>query len=512
MQASSDQRLRLREDYEFYARNCLVVRTKSGKVEPFTLNRAQQHIHSQLQAQLAATGKVRALVLKGRQQGVSTYVGGRYYHQTTMAKGIRTFILTHEDQATQNLFDIVNRYHDNCPAFVKPSTGSANAKELSFNLLDSGYKIGTAGTKGVGRSSTIQRFHGSEVAFWPNAETHAAGVLQAVPDEPGTEVILESTANGLGNLFHDMWKDAEAGQNGYIAVFVPWYWQDEYQKTVPPGFELSTEDVEYKSAYSLTDEQMAWRKSKIKELGEILFKQEYPATSAEAFQTSGHDSYIKPETVVKARKAKIDGVGPLVIGVDPKREGKDRFAIAWRRGRKLEKVWSDPAPIDNVRAAGMIKDIIDKDDPARVFIDAGGGGGIYDMLCGWGEKYAKVCRLINFGSSPIHPPKLDDKGKPMAGPIDRRAEMWMLSNEWLCGEGGADIPDLDSLHTDACAPGFSYHPTTSQLVIESKKHMKAVRGVKSTDEWDSVVLTFAEPVAPASSVKISADSFQSEYA
>jgi hypothetical protein len=494
---SSDNRLRLKDDLEFYARNCLRIRTKAGGVEAFHFNRAQQHIHERLELQKAKTGKVRALILKGRQQGCSTYVAARYYHRTTHAFGFKTFILTHEDQATQNLFDMVNRYHENCPEPVRPSTGAANAKELLFDKLDSGYKVGTAGTKGVGRSSTIQLFHGSEVAFWPHAETHAAGVLQAIPDEPDTEVILESTANGLGNLFHQRWREAEDGESDYIAIFVPWYWQEEYTKEVPADFALDEDEAEYRATYGLSLGQMAWRRAKIKELGDpVLFKQEYPATSAEAFQTSGHDSYIPTEVVAKARKATLDGIGPMIIGVDPKREGKDRFAIAWRRGRKLEKVWSDPAVIDNVRAAGMIKAIIDKDEPARVFIDAGGGGGIYDILVGWGEKYANVCRLINFGSAPIMPPKFDKDGKQMAGPIDRRTEMWSLSREWLEDEGGADIPDLDSLHTDACAPGYSYHPTSAKLVLESKRHMKAVRRVKSTDEWDAVVLTFAEPVAP----------------
>src|SRR5262249_59037905 len=96
---------------------------------------------------------------------------------------------------------------------------------------DSGYKVGTAGTKAVGRSSTIQLFHGSEVAFWPFADTHAAGILQAVPNEDNTEIILESTANGIGNFFHQAWRDAEAGKNDYIAIFVPWFWQEEYRRS-----------------------------------------------------------------------------------------------------------------------------------------------------------------------------------------------------------------------------------------------------------------------------------------
>jgi predicted dehydrogenase len=138
-----------------------------------------------LEAQRERTGKVRALVLKGRQQGISTYIGGRYYWRASHSKGVRVFILTHEQDATNNLFGMVERYHSHCPDLVKPVTGAANAKELSFEALESGYAVGTAGAKATGRSQTVQLFHGSEVAFWPNAKTHFAGVVQAIPDLPG---------------------------------------------------------------------------------------------------------------------------------------------------------------------------------------------------------------------------------------------------------------------------------------------------------------------------------------
>jgi len=213
--------------FESFAATSLRIRTKRGAIEPLVFNRAQRYIHDQLEAQKARTGKVRALILKGRQQGCSTYVAARYYHRASRNRGLKVFILTHEEQATRNLFEIVERLHEHCPD--APSTSVANASEIYFDKLDSGYRVGTAGTRGVGRSATLQLFHGSEVAFWPHAETHAAGVLQAVADEPGTEIILESTANGVGNLFHKMWRDAETGANDYIAIFVPWYWHEEYR-------------------------------------------------------------------------------------------------------------------------------------------------------------------------------------------------------------------------------------------------------------------------------------------
>lgn len=485
--------IKLRDNLEHYARACLKIRTKAGGVEPFAFNRAQRYIHTRLEEQRAKTGKVRALILKGRQQGCSTYVSGRFYHRVTHSMGLRCFILTHEDAATQNLFEMVNRYHDHVDEWVKPATGAANAKELNFSGLDSGYKVGTAGTKGAGRSSTVQLFHGSEVAFWPNAESHAAGVLQAVPDMAGTEVILESTANGVGNYFHQGWRAAETGQSDFQAIFVPWFWQDEYRKTVPDGFELDEEEREYQGLYGLDMEQMVWRRAKIVELKDpSLFKQEYPATAAEAFQMSGHDSFIPASLVARARKHVVDEpIGPLVIGVDPAWMGTDRFSIAWRRGRKVLKIESK-SKVSPMEGAGWVKQIIDTERPAKVFIDVGGlGAGIYDRLCEMG--YDKIVEAVNFGSSPVEPQPLDENGKPKGGPINRRAEMWMKSKEWLEEPGGVDIPDLDSLQADACGPTYKYD-SLSRLQIEKKEDMRR-RQVPSPDEWDAVALTFARPVS-----------------
>lgn len=493
MAPSNDPRLQqLKDDLEFYARNCLSIRTKGGSINGLAFNRAQRYIHAKLEEQRAKTGKVRALILKGRQQGCSTYVAARFYHRSTMSRGVRVFILTHEDAATQNLFEMVNRYHEHAPEFVKPVTGKANAKELTFEKLDSAYKVGTAGTKGVGRSSTIQLFHGSEVAFWPNADTHAAGVLQAVPNMPGTEVILESTANGVGNFFHQRWRDAETNGGDFTAIFVPWFWQEEYRTAPPESFTLDDEEAYYQEAYKLDEEQMAWRRAKIAELGDpILFKQEYPATAAEAFQMSGHDSFIAPELVVKARKSSVQPGGPLVIGYDPAWMGDDRHAMAWRQGRRLMRV-EYRSKLSTMEGVGWAKHVIDAEKPARMFVDVGGvGAGIYDRLCEMG--YEKVVRPINFGSAPLEPPQRDRDGRPSGGPLNRRAEMWLKSKQWLEEPGGVQIPDEDSLQADACGPSYRYDSLT-RLLIEKKEDMRR-RGVRSPDGWDAVVLTFAEPVS-----------------
>lgn len=484
-------RAKLRDDFKHYASRCLSIRAKDGSIVRLELNEAQAYLHGRLEAQREKTGKVRALVLKGRQQGISTYVGGRFYHRVTHNKGLRCFILTHEQDATNNLFGMVDRYHQHCPDVVKPSTGAANAKELFFDKLESGYAVGTAGAKAVGRSQTVQLFHGSEVAFWPNAPTHFAGVVQAIPDLPGTEVILESTANGMGGEFHERWQQAEQGIGDYEAIFIPWYWQPEYRRDAPAGFEMDDEEQEYQRLYGLDLEQMVWRRNKIAELKDpMLFKQEYPATAAEAFQMSGHDSFIPAQLLVKARKNTAEPSGPLVIGYDPNWKGKDRAALARRRGRKLLGV-ECRQNLDTMGQVGWLKQVIDTEKPAKVFIDVGGvGAGVYDRLCEMG--YGHIVVAVNFGSSPLEPQPLDENGKPKGGYLNRRAEMWGWSRDWLEDPGGVDIPDKDSLQADAMAPGYKYDSLT-RIVLESKEDIRK-RGLRSPDEWDAVALTFAEPV------------------
>jgi len=90
------------------------------------------------------TGRVRAVVLKGRQQGCSTYVAARFYWKVTHRKGARAFILTHLDEASQRIHEIVRRLHENCPEAVRPHASQSSARALHFDRLDSGYAIGRA--------------------------------------------------------------------------------------------------------------------------------------------------------------------------------------------------------------------------------------------------------------------------------------------------------------------------------------------------------------------------------
>ena len=325
----------LKNNFEIYAAKCLKIKTKEGSIEPFVFNGPQKYIDSQLQEQLSKTGKIRVLILKGRQQGASTYTEGRFYWRTSLNRGKQAYILTHEQAATDNLFNMAKRYHDNCHPAVMPSTKFANAKELHFDKRDSGYKVGTAGSKATGRSGTIQYFHGSELAFWPNADEHFAGVVQCVPDSPGSEIVLESTANGVGGKFHELWMQAVNGEGDYIAIFIPWFWSEEYKKDAT-SFKPTPDELKKQKLYGVTLEQLAWRRSKIEEMGKDLADQEYPYCWQDAFLSTGRTVFDKEEVanalaecwkpkkrmVLEGKKFVERVDGELKVWFDPKPNGK----------------------------------------------------------------------------------------------------------------------------------------------------------------------------------------------
>lgn len=310
----------LKDDFIRYAGKCLKIRNKRGGIAPLVLNAAQKYIHAALEKQIKKTGRVRALILKGRQQGCSTYVEARFYWKVTHKKGARAFILTHLEEATRNLHKIVTRFHENCPMPLRPQVSHSNAKELIFDRLDSGYRVSTAKSPGTGRSDTLQYFHGSEVAYWANAEEHVAGVLQAVADEPETEIILESTSDGPSGLFYKLCRDAHAGLGEYILIFIPWHWQEEYRKTPPDAFVMSAEEEACAHEFKLDAAQIYWRRLKISELGGVFaFRREYPATIEEAFQSDRPGALWRRRTIDANRVSRqaVPELSRIVVAIDP---------------------------------------------------------------------------------------------------------------------------------------------------------------------------------------------------
>lgn len=472
------------KSFPLFAKNFLIIHDKSGAEQNFVLNRAQQYVHDRLEAQLQATGKVRALVLKGRQQGVSTLIQGRFFHKIVTKRGKKAFILTHLSDATRAIFEMTKRYSENLEPALFAQPDKKNDNTLMYNNLGSGYRVGTAGSAEIGRSMTNQYLHLSEYAFYKDAARISLGLLQTVAEMDDTEVIKESTANGVDNDFYSDWQEAKNGKSRYQAIFVPWYWQDEYCID-DPKFVPNDEEKEWLERFGengLKPGHLNWRRIKLQDFkGDYeqkcrKFRQEYPFTDDEAFLSSITDTFIQVDPVKKARTTQVESKAALVIGVDPARKGDDRTAIIRRRGRRaysLETHYN----IDTMELAGIVKRIIEKEGPKRVCIDCIGiGAGVVDRLHELG--YEDIVEGVNVARRASEP----DKYKNL------RAELWDWMREWFIQEMPIEIPDSDELQTDLTGLGYKYD-SSDRLQIEGKEEAKK-RGLLSPDTSDALMLTF----------------------
>ena len=471
-------RLRLKNDFPYYAYHCLKVRAKNGNIVPFSLNKAQIYLYQKILEHKKKHGKIRMIILKGRQMGISTAFIGMDYQTVSHCRGIRAFILTHRPETTDDLFKILKRFHKNCPIEVRPIDDRDNTKEFNFLSPEgSGYKVGTAGSKGLGRGGTTQIFHGSEVAYWENASAHLDGILQSVPRVDNTKIILESTANGKGNMFHEFWEDAIAKKNEFEPIFIPWYWDEGYRIPIDEEFSLTAEEAEYKELYGLDNEQIYFRRKTIanSHLKELGFQQEYPSNAQEAFIGSGN-SFIPGHLVEMARRYQ-DAIpsGIKFVGVDPAGMGEDRTSIIIRQGRKAYGL-NSYLKYDTMEIVGLILKIINEENPDYICIDSIGiGAGVYDRLKELG--YGKIIKSINSGSRALNPDRYYNK----------RSEMWGLMKEWF-EEGLVSIPDENSLASDLEL--LSYKPDSlNRIKLQSKSEISE----RSPDEADALALTFAFP-------------------
>ena len=298
-------RRRLFDEFPYYASKALKIRTKEAEVVNLSLNEAQKRLVAVIEDQMRAEGKVRVIVLKARQMGLSTAIGGWMYSRASQREAQKALVVTHKAESTTALFDMTKRFHDLCPPGLQPHTKYSSRKELKFDLLDSGYMVATAGGDGIGRGETITLAHLSELAFWPKstAKENLNGILQAVPNTAGTAIFIESTANGISGQFYDFWKGACEGTNGFIPIFLPWFIQPEYREPIPENFKATPDELELVEKYGLDNEQLMFRRKKIATSGRELWSQEYPSEPDEAFLTTGRPVFDPPQLVEMARVA-----------------------------------------------------------------------------------------------------------------------------------------------------------------------------------------------------------------
>jgi hypothetical protein len=298
------------EDYSVFSKSYIKITNKKGQTVNLTQNYVQTQINDKIEELQSRGIPPRIIVLKSRQMGVSTDTQGRMVHKTTTKENRNGLIVAHKEDSTKAIFEKAKYMHDYLPDDLKPLKKASNAKELVFDKptdyrgdgkgLHSKIVIQTAGSTSIGRSETYHYVHLSEYAFWEGSDTKSpdkqlSGIMQSVPDDVDTWVIIESTANGM-NEFYTLWNDALNGKVDFVPMFFPWHSHEEYTVELSYG-----EEEGFISSFSEYEQWLYndlklplgrikwWRNTlRTKCNGDInQMKQENPTTANEAFLFSG---------------------------------------------------------------------------------------------------------------------------------------------------------------------------------------------------------------------------------
>lgn len=260
------------------AERLLQVRTKSGLTKPLRANRVQWDFEDR-------RGQ-RNIVLKARQMGLTTWVAARFFLKTITHAGTLTLQVAHTQESAEEIFCIVRRFLDCLPARLRKGclrTSRANVRQIIFPLLDSQYRVVSAGERNAGRGMTAQNLHCSELARWPGdpAET-LAGLRAALA--PDGEQVLESTPDGIGGCFYNEWQTAT--EMDMVRHFFPWWMERRYvSKSVDQG-SLTDEERTLVARHSLSLAQIGFRR-KIQADFHDLARQEFAEDPESCFRSSG---------------------------------------------------------------------------------------------------------------------------------------------------------------------------------------------------------------------------------
>jgi len=293
----------------------LFIRDKQRRVIPFRLNWPQCDYYQHRTSFDA--------ILKPRQLGFTTLVCGLFFADTVLRANTTSVMVAHDLESTQRIFRIVQLFWERLPQAERRRVGEpkfSNRREFLWPKLNSHFYVGTAGSPGFGRGMTINNLHASELAFWPRPEEALIALMEAVPKEGG-RIIVESTANGVGNFFHDFWIAAGEGRNGFQQQFYVWFEDPTYRLSGGPIGELAAEEQRLRQKYKLDDDQIRWRRATMERL-RGRFMQEYSEDDVTCFLTSGRMVFDLPALQRAAARIQTEGPAHRAAALPDRRGGQ----------------------------------------------------------------------------------------------------------------------------------------------------------------------------------------------
>ena len=242
-----------------------------------------------------------SIVLACRQSGKSISSVGYILWYAIFKPEQTIAVLANKGATAREMLSRVTLMLENLPFFLQPGCKALNKGSIEFS---NNSRIVAAATSGSSiRGMSVNLLFLDEFAFVENAAEFYTSTYPVVSSGTTSRVIITSTANGLGNIYHKLWEGAVQGTNEYKPFRVDWWdvpGRDEEWKrqTVSNTSELQF-DQEFGNNFLGTGNTLI--------SGEILLglKATEPLVRQESIRTyerpqEGHD-YIMTVDVAKGR-------------------------------------------------------------------------------------------------------------------------------------------------------------------------------------------------------------------
>lgn len=286
LEQSEFARMVVEQDFRAFAEKYLYIQTKDRGLQPFILWPMQTARAKVRRLRMVRREPIREIDLKYRQGGSSIFEVLLAFFFAITHSDVNVLIMAHEKNLPTEFLDRIRVAISNMPEWCRPVITKDSAAEIVFGNIRSSIRIGTGRAamegSGVKLGRTIHYLLITEASD-PAWKTDSFNMLfQTVP--PTGVIIVETTAKGARGWVWGEWtNEASIWDKGF------WTWneQPEYRLRVHEAMQYTPEEELVVRRLGLSQEQVAFRRFKIKEIGERSFRELYPEDDVSCFLLSG---------------------------------------------------------------------------------------------------------------------------------------------------------------------------------------------------------------------------------
>lgn len=274
--AFSKKEKELFKDEKWRLEHLFKIRNKQGQVIPFKLNKPQKMLED--------SPKGRNFVIKARQKGISTYYGIKYLNRACFRRNYTAALISHDRESIERIFRPIRFAYERMADRIKPEVDKGGGSKYHLYFPETNSRIYVS-LEVV--SEAITDLHVSEYALMKNKDRFSRSVDAVALNG---DISIETTPRGMNFCYSD-WRDPEFPFQKHL---FPWYIDQEYH--IPLNGQKIKRSIEESELVEkaleqfnikLNDEQILWRRDKIRTKGRDSFYEEFLEDDVSCFLASG---------------------------------------------------------------------------------------------------------------------------------------------------------------------------------------------------------------------------------